>query len=316
MHAKDFIHLLKKAGGDWVDDNAMRLSAALAYYAVFSLAPLFIISISLAGMIFGEEAARGEITRQLSGMAGEQTAQSIEALIASASTRASGVWATIIGVVVLLFGASSVFGELRSALNTIWGVVPIPGRALSTLFIDRLLSFSMVLVIGFLLLASLVVSAFLAATSKFVGSYVSIPKSGWHALDLVISLIVITVLFAMIFKILPNAIVSWRDVFIGAWVTSLLFTVGKFLIGFYLGRSGVASTFGAAGSIVLILLWIYYSACILFFGAEFTKACACHDGNGVVPDQWAEVDPNVREAGAQPPSVRAKVEGSTNLPAP
>jgi membrane protein len=273
---------------------------------VFSLAPLFIISISLAGIIFGEDAARGEITKQISGMVGSQAADTIQSLVVSASMKSSGVWATILGLLVLLFGASSVFGELRSALNTIWGVVPKPGRPFFTLFLDRLLSFAMVLIIGFLLLASLLASAVLSATSKFFAAYVSVPKGGWHTLDLLISLVVITALFAMIFKILPNAIISWRDVSIGAWVTSLLFTIGKLLIGIYLGRSGVASAFGAAGSIVIILLWIYYSACILFFGAEFTKAYACHSGKGVVPDKWAVIDPHLQQP--TPPIPQAPQE--------
>ena len=225
-----------------------------------------------------------------------EASDAIQSIVKSAPTKTTGVWATAIGLAVLLFGASSVFAELRSALNTIWGVVVKPGRPVFTLILDRLFSFSMVLVIGFLLLASLLVSTVLAIVSKYMSAKFALPTSLWHSCDFVLSLIVVTLLFAMIFKILPNVVVRWRDVALGAWVTSLLFTLGKFLIGFYLGTSSVASSFGAAGSIIIILLWIYYSACILFFGAEFTRACACKSGPGVVPDQWATRAPDAAPA--------------------
>lgn len=302
MHARDIVPLLKEAGVNWVDHNAMRLSAALSYYAVFSLAPLFIISISIAGIIYGEDAARGQITEQLSAYVGEQTSNAIQSLVKSASAKTTGVWATIIGLVVLLFGASSVFGELKDALNNIWGVVAKPGRPILNMLVGRLFSFSMVLVIGFLLLASLVVSSALTAASKHLSVWIPATSGHWHWLDLGISLVVITILFAMIFKMLPSAIVRWRDVIIGAWFTSILFTIGKTLISLYLGSSSVASTFGAAGSLIVILLWIYYSSCILFFGAEFTRACACHFGGGVVPNRWSELAPGAAKCDRQPTS--------------
>jgi len=302
FHARDVFSLLKEAGSNWVDHEAMRLSAALAYYAVFSLAPLFIISISIAGIIFGEDAARGQITNQLSAYVGTQASDAIQSLVKSASSKTSGIWATIIGLVVLLFGASSVFGELKSALNIVWGVVAKPGRPILNLLLGRLFSFSMVLVIGFLLLASLLVSTALTAASKHLSVWIPATAGHWHWIDLSISLVVITVLFALIFKLLPNVIVAWRDVIIGALVTSILFTLGKTLIGFYLGSSSVASTFGAAGSLIVILLWIYYSTCILFFGAEFTRAFACHFDRGVVPDRWSELAPGAAKCEREPAS--------------
>jgi membrane protein len=190
-------------------------------------------------------------------------------------------------VAVLLFGASGVFGELKGALNTIWGVEMKPGRALLTLTRERIISFTMVLGVGFFLLISLVVSAALAAVAVSMHRMLTLPGFVWQGADFLISLVVVTLLFALIFKVLPNVRLRWRDVWLGAACTAFLFTLGKFLIGFYLGTSGVASYYGAAGSAIVILLWVYYSACILFFGAEFTKAYAVKYGAGVEPDKRA-----------------------------
>jgi membrane protein len=253
----------------------------------------------MAGIIYGEDAARGQITEQLSAYVGTQASDAIQSLVKSASSKTSGVWATVIGLVVLLFGASSVFGELKAALNIIWGVIAKPGRPILNLLLGRLFSFSMVLVIGFLLLASLVVSAALTAASKHLSIWIPATAGHWQWIDIGISVVVITVLFALIFKLLPNVIVAWRDVIVGALATSVLFTLGKMLISFYLGSSSVASTFGAAGSLIVILLWVYYSTCILFFGAEFTRACACKFGGGVVPDRWSELAPGAAKCERQ-----------------
>jgi membrane protein len=206
---------------------------------------------------------------------------------ASASGKTTGVLATIIGLVVLLFGASTVFAELKNALNTIWGVAVKPGRAFFTLVRDRFLSFSIVLAIGFLLLVSLVLSAVLAALGKYMSARLPLPAAVWQAGDFLVSFAVISALFAMIFKMLPNVRIGWHDVRIGAVGTALLFTIGKFLIGLYLGTSSIASSFGAAGSVVIVLVWIYYSSCILFFGAEFTKVYARKFGSGIVPNSRA-----------------------------
>jgi membrane protein len=288
MPPRDLPQLLKEAASEWIEDGAMRLSASLAYYAVFSLAPLLVIVISIAGLVFGEEAARGQIAQQISALAGAHAGEAIQATVrASASEKTTGVLATIIGLVVLLFGATTVFAELKDALNTIWGVAVKPGRAFLTLVHDRFLSFSIVLAIGFLLLVSLVLSAWLAALGKYMSAWLPLPATAWQACDFLVSFAVISALFAMIFKILPNVRIGWRDVWIGAVGTALLFTIGKFLIGLYLGTSSIASSFGAAGSVVIVLVWIFYSSCILFFGAEFTKVYARKFGSGIVPNSRA-----------------------------
>jgi membrane protein len=293
MRARDFLGLLKSSARAWIDDEALRLSASLAYYAVFSLAPLLVLVVSAASLIFGEKAARGQISEELEALAGSRAAEALEALLATAAThKTTGVFAAVAGVVALFFGASGVFLELKNALNTIWGVVVKPGRTVRRLIRDRLMTFSMVLSIGFLLLVSLLLSAALAALGKFMSWLLPLPAGLWEVLDFLISFGVITVLFALILKILPNARIRWRDLWIGATLISLLFTIGKFGIGFYLGTSSTVSAYGAAASVLIILLWVYYSACILFFGAEFTKLYACRFGSGINPDEramwWSE----------------------------
>ena len=287
MRWRNFFSLLGEAASESIEDKAMRLSAALAYYAIFSLAPLVIIVISIAGLIFGEEAARGQIAEQIRQLAGDRAAEAIQSLVQSASGKTASVFATLLGLVALLFGASGVFGELKDALNTIWGVAVKPGRPLLTLIRDRFLSFTMVLGTGFLLLISLVISAAVAALSTYMRHRLPLPAFVWESLDFVISFGVVALLFAMIFKVLPNVQIGWHDIRIGALGTAFLFTIGKLLIGFYLGTSSIASSYGAAGSAIVILLWVYYSACILFFGAEFTKVYARKYGSGIVPNKRA-----------------------------
>ncbi|MDQ3625168.1 MAG: YihY/virulence factor BrkB family protein [Verrucomicrobiota bacterium] len=290
MSPKSLFALLRDAAYAWIDDNVIRLAAALAFFAIFSLAPLLVIVISIASFVFGEDAARGHVATQLQGLAGTQAAEAIQAIVRhSADQETTGVLATLAGFAVLLFGASGVFGELKDALNLIWGVQVKPGRTWLRLIRDRFLSFTMVLGIGFLLLVSLVVSALLAALSKYMSGWIALPAPVWATLDFVISLIVISALFAMIFKILPNVRLAWRDVAIGAVSTALLFTIGKFAIGFYLGTSSVSSSWGAAGSVVIVLLWVFFSSAILFFGAEITKIFARRHGSGIVPDARAEL---------------------------
>ncbi len=287
MRFRDIISLLRSAASGWIEDNALRLSAALAYYAVFSLAPLLIIAISAASLIFGEAAARGQIADQIRQLAGDRAAEAIQTLVLS--TRHKSLFATVAGLVIMLFGASGAFGELKSALNTIWGVDIKPGRPLLAMVRQRFVSFTMVLGVGFLLLVSLILSALLAALGTFMGDRLKVPPAVWQSADIVTSFVVVTLLFAMILKFLPNVVLRLRDVWIGAGCTAFLFTLGKFLIGLYLGAGGVTSYYGAAGSVVVILLWVYYSACILFFGAEFTKAYALKYGSGVVPDKRAQL---------------------------
>ena len=320
FHPRHLLQLLKTAAFDWVDDGAMRLSSSLAYYAIFSLAPLLVILISMAGVFFGEEAARGQIAQQIATLAGKGAGEAIQSAVqSSAAHQSTGMLATVIGTALLFFGASTVFAELKDALNTICGVVVKPGRPFLTLVHDRFFSFSIVLAIGFLLLVSLVISVLLAALGHYMSGRFQFPPAVWQAWDFVISFAVISGLFAMIFKLLPNVKLRWRDVWLGGMTTSLLFTLGKFAIGYYLATSSIASSFGAAGSVVIVLAWIYYSSCILFFGAEITKGYARTFGSGIVPNSRAVlIDDLLRErlgltaatiaAASTPPSVPPPAE--------
>lgn len=271
---KAFWNLLKATATEWSRDGAPRLGAALAYYATFSLAPLLIIAVAIGGSVFGHEAATGEIVGQIQGLVGHDTAVTIQAMIDKSDQAATNIITSIIGVVVLLFGASGVFGELQQSLNTIWDVQPKPDRGIWAAVKDKFLSFSMVLGTGFLLLISLVVSAALSALSGFITRLMPGLDVVTQIINIVLSFAIITALFALIFKFVPDANIAWLDVWIGGAVTALLFTVGKALIGFYIGYSSLSSTYGAAASLAVILLWVYYSAQILFFGAEFTQVYA------------------------------------------
>lgn len=280
---REIFELFKDTFTDWNKDHAPRLGAALAYYTVFSLGPLLIIVIAIAGLVFGASAAQGQIVGQLQGLVGEQGAAFIQTAIESASQPRSSIIATVIGLVTLLLGALGVFAQLQDALNAIWGVTPKPNRGWRGLVEDRLLSFSMIIVVGFLLLVSLVVSAALAAIFKYVGGVVPMTAMVAEGVNFFVSFAVITLLFAFIFKYLPDAQIAWSNVWIGSAMTALLFTIGKFILGFYLGNSAIGSAYGAAGSILVVLVWIYYSAQILFFGAEFTKVYANRYGAGIIP---------------------------------
>jgi membrane protein len=266
--------LLKTTYWEWNKDKAPRMGAALAYYTIFSLAPLLIIAVAIAGLAFGMQAAQGEIAGQIQGLVGRDGAKAIEDLIQSAHKPSHGVIGSMVGVLALFLGASGVFCEIQDALNSIWHVGPDTKSGIRCLVKERFLSFGMVLGIGFLLLVSLLLSALLAAVTKYLGGMLPIPAVLFEFLDFFLSLLSITVLFAMIFKLLPNTKIAWSDVWIGAALTSLLFTAGKFVIGFYIGKSVSASAYGAAGSLVVVVAWIYYSALILYFGAEFTRVYA------------------------------------------
>lgn len=247
------------------------MAAALAYYTIFSLAPLLIITIAIAGLVFGQKAAQGAIVAQVQGLIGTQSGKAIEAMLQSAHKPAPGLIASIIGVITLLLGAAGVFTEIEDALNTIWDTESATKPGIWNLVKSRFMSFGMVLIIGFLLLVSLLLSVALAAMSKYFGAFLTIPPAVLHIFDLLISFVVITILFATIFKVLPRIIIAWNDVWVGAAITSLLFAVGKFVIGFYIGKSISASVYGAAGSLIILVAWIYYSGIILYFGAEFTR---------------------------------------------
>ena len=287
MNIKTSLELLKETFSEWNKDKASRLAAALAYYTVFSLAPLLIIVIAIAGSVFGEEAARGAIVGQIQGLVGRAGAEVIQAAIQNASKPAEGTIASIISVIVLIFGASGVFAELQDALNTVWEVQPKPGRGVFNVIRNRFLSFSMVLGIGFLLLVSLVMSAILAALVNFVGNAVPGVSVLLQLVNFIFSFVVTTLLFGLIYKVLPDVKIAWSDVWIGAAITSLLFSIGRFLLGMYLGNSSFGSTYGAASSLVIILAWVYYAAQILFLGAEFTQVYARRYGSQIVPAENA-----------------------------
>ena len=263
--------LLGETFVEWYDDRAPRLGAALAYYTVFALAPGLILIIALAGVVLGKEAAQGQIISQVEDLAGEAGAEAVRATIESARNAGSSLVATTLGIVTLLFGLWGVFGELQDALNTIWRVPATPGLGVVGVIRQRFWSFTMVVGIGFLLLVSLAASAGLAAFGKFFSQLLPLPAVVMETTNALLSFVIITFMFAVIYKALPDVKLAWRNVWTGAAVTAVLFTIGKTLIGLYLGRSTVASVYGAAGSLIVILLWVYYSAQIVFFGAEFTK---------------------------------------------
>jgi membrane protein len=273
--------LLKETFSEWRRDNAARLGAALAFYSVFSLAPLLIIVISISGLVFGQDAVQGRVVEQIGGLVGSDAARSIEAIIRNARKPASGIIAGTAGILTLLLGAAGVFGQLQDALNVIWNVPPSPGRTVAVLFRDRFLSFALVLGSGFLLLVSLVVSAGLAALNDSIARLAPVSGQFLEVAHVLVSFAVIALLFAMIFKVLPDARIAWSDVWVGAAITSLLFTIGKLLIGVYLGKSTIMSTYGAAASIVIMLVWVYYSAQVLFLGAEFTQVYANRFGSRI-----------------------------------
>ena len=274
--------LLKEAFEKWSADKAPRLGAALSYYTVFSLVPLLVLAISIAGLVFGTEAAQQAIMAQIESLVGPQSAAAIKQMLQIAQKPSSGALASAIAVVTLLLGASGVFAQLQDALNTVWGVEPKAGRGLWGTIKDRLFSLMAVLGTGFLLLVSLVLSAALAAFGKMFQGRLPGHEGLLHLADLAISFGVITLLFAMMFKLLPDAKIAWRDVWIGAGLTSVLFTVGKFAIGMYLGKADVGSAYGAAGSLVILLVWVYYSSQILLYGAEFTSVYANRYGSRIV----------------------------------
>ena len=290
--------VLKQTVKDWVDDKAPRLGAALAYYTVFSIAPLIVIVIAIAGIWFGREAAQQQIVDQIAGLVGQKGAEGISGMLQAANKPKEGMIASALAVVTLVFGATGVFIQLQDALNTIWEVKPKPGRGIMGFIRQRLLSLAMVFGIGFLLLVSLVMSAGLAAAGKWFSGAMPGGEELWHVLNFLISFVVIAALFTLMFKYLPDVKIAWKDVWLGGTLTALLFTVGKFALGMYLGRSSVSSAYGAAGSLVILLLWIYYSAQILFLGAEFTQVYANRFGKKLEPADNAMWAPGQKAAQA------------------
>lgn len=270
--------LLKDAASAFIADEALTRGAAIAFYAVTSIGPVLLIVIAIAGLFFGHDAAQDAITGQLSGLMGRQTAEMLQTAVASAAGTSSGIIATIVGLVMLIATASGVFGEMQTALNTIWKAKP-EGAALSRLIRARAASLGLVATLGFLLIVSLAVSAGLTAFGNYLNAVLPFGSVVLSVLNTVVSFSLIALLFAAIYKVLPDCPLEWRDVIVGALVTAFLFTVGKSLIGWYIGSSAVASSYGAAGALIVLLLWVYYSAQIFLLGAEFTKAFAHRHGS-------------------------------------
>ena len=269
--------MLKETVTAYIDDNCLSRGAAIADFTIFSIAPMLVLCIAIAGLVFGEEAAQGAVVDQLRGMMGQQGAEAIQTMIVSASNTGSGIWATVLGVGLLLVTASGVFGEMQASLNAVWKAEPKGG--LSTILKARAASLGLVGTLGFLLIVSLVVSAVLTAIGDYVSSFLPGAAVLMQVVNFVVSFTIVSALFAAIYKILPDRQLSYRDVAVGAVATAFLFTVGKTLIGLYLGSSTVASSYGAAGALVIVLLWVYYSSQIFLLGAEFTKVWASHHGS-------------------------------------
>lgn len=274
MKLKVMWKLLSATYAKWTEDHAQGLGAALAFYAVFSLAPLLLIVIAIAGLVFGKEAAQGQIIGQIQGLVGEESAKAIQSMIEEARKPAVGIISMVLALVMLLFGATGVFAQLQEALNTIWRVEDKSEQGIWKLLKDRFISLMAVLGTGFLLLISLVISAGLSAAGAAMGQVLPFPEFLLQTINFFASFVIVTLLFAMIYKLLPDISIHWGDVWIGAIMTSLLFTIGKFLLGLYLGKSNVGIAYGAAGSLVVILIWVYYASQIFLFGAEFTAVYA------------------------------------------
>lgn len=283
-----FFILLKKAAKGFVKDKVLKLSAALAYYTVFSLGPMLIVIIFLVDLFWGRQAVEGSIHNQLNGLVGDNAAAQIQQIIQNASLSGSNTVAAIIGFITLLVGATTVFSEIQDSINTIWKIKVKPKKSLLRMVITRLLSFSLVVGLGFLLLVSLVANTLVEGLmNNLKREFSDVAVIVFYILNLLLTLLVVWFLFAAIFRVLPDAIIRWRDVAVGALFTSILFMLGKFAITVYISRSDIDSTYGAAGSLVILLVWVYFSSAILYFGAEFTKHYAIKYGSEIRPNDYA-----------------------------
>ncbi len=283
---KKILDLFKKTYDEWQDDNVSRLAAALAYYTIFSLAPLLIIAVTVAGFVWSRNEVESQVLYQVQGLLGENGAEFVQSLMQNASVNLdSGIFTTVIGVGALIFGSIGVFRELHNALNTMWGIeekkVNRFWNSLKSVFLENFLSFAMVMGVGFVLLVSLIISTGLTALNRILTDYLLLSGFLMGVINTVVTLAVVTLVFALLFKYLPDTQVAWKDVFLGGFVTAILFSIGKYAIGIYLGNSSVGVTFGAAGSLALLLIWVYYSAQIFFFGAEFTQVYANQYGSKI-----------------------------------
>lgn len=292
--------LFKSAAKDWSADDAATHAAALSFYTLFSISPLFVVAIAVAGLLYGHDAASERAMESLRGAMGEQAAAGVETILSNTGSKGAGILATVIGLVGVLLGASGVFGHLQGALNRMWRVKPAEGRGFKGLVRDRLLSFAMVVFMGLLLLASLAATTVLAAAGETLSRHLPFSSVALQAINYVLSLALTTLLFAILFRFLPDGRVGNRDLWAGALVTAMLFSVGRLFIGMYLARGSVSSPYGAAGSMVLLMLWTYYSSQVLFFGAEFTRALAERYGDGVRPKRGAERHGQEAALGAAP----------------
>jgi membrane protein len=283
-----FFRVIKSAAVEFIADKGMKLSAALAYYTVFSIGPVLVIIISLAGLFYGREAVQGTIYFQINDFIGNSAALQVQEIIQNIEKSQLGASGAMVGFIVLLVGATGVFTEMQDSINYIWSIKAKPKRGIVKLLTDRLISFSLILSFGFVMLVSLIINAFVDILQKQLMVYFDAETVYiFQIVNYIVLFAIITVLFAIIFKVLPDATIRWRDAFIGAAFTAVLFLIGKFLIGFYLSHSRIGETYGAAASILLVLLWVYYTSIILFFGAEFTKVYTLNYGGGIEPNKTA-----------------------------
>jgi membrane protein len=316
-------HVLKKSFAGFGEDKVPKLSASLAYYTIFSLGPLIMLIIALAGFFLGREAIEGSIFQQLQGFVGKEAAAQIQQIVKNAALSSNSPTAATIGVITLIVGATSVFAEIQDSINTIWGLKAKPGKqGILVLLKNRLLSFGVIGSLGFLLLVSLAVTAVIEGLNeRLLARFPDVSVIVMYVVNLTVTLGVITLLFAVIFKVLPDGAIRWRDVWAGSIATAILFMIGKFAIGLYIGKSEVGSTYGPAASLVILILWVYYSAIILYFGAEFTKAYTLEFGSDIKPNKYAVVVQSISVEGGQQ-SLRSharamdssKTSGSVTLP--
>ncbi len=299
MKARDLGWIVRRTLSGWWNDNVPRLGASLAYYTLFALAPILIVAITVAGFFFGADAVQQEVTGQIRGLVGDQGAGAVQGMLEGASQRGTDGVATAVGLITFFLGATGAFLELQTALNGIWRVKPKANAGLKEMLLQRLLSFGLVVGVGFVLLVSLLVSAGLSALTRYVGTFLPDIAVLWQGVNTLVSLGVITLLFAMIYQFLPDVDLRLRDVWVGALVTAGLFTIGKFVIGLYLGTSGVASSYGAAGSVVVLLIWVYYSSQVVLLGAEFTRAYVERFGGRPPPSELATRDPKPDAVGGK-----------------
>jgi membrane protein len=316
---KGIWEVLKKSFTGFSDDKVTKLSGALAYYTVFSMAPLLLLIISLCGIFLGQEAVEGRIYQSLSGFMGADTAHQLQQMIKNASLNGKGTLAAIIGVVTLLIGATTVFAEIQDSINSIWGLKPKPKMGLWKMVQTRFLSFSVIISLGFILLVSLAVTTVIDGLfTNLMSHFPDVAVVIFYIFNQLFTLVIITLIFGVIFKVLPDAEIRWKDIIVGSVITAILFMIGKFAISFYISKSNVGSTYGAAGSLVIVLLWAYYSSIILYFGAELTKAYAVKYGHEIKPSSYAVTTQNVEiekgkqsiqeKEGEKPPKGKASGE--------